>query len=317
MSDSVRKILVTGGSGFLGHHAVPVLRKSYPAAEVMALSSADYDLTEQEEVRKMFSEIRPEVVLALAGYVGGIGANRDFPSDFYYRNLMMNTMTIREARLAGVKKLLAVMGGCSYPASSPSPIREEQMWEGLPAAESVPYSMAKKMALIQAEADRRQHGFDAIVLIPGNIYGEHDNFELAASHVVPAMIRKFHEAGLRGDPSVVLWGTGAPTRDFVYAGDVAALFPWFLDNYSSPEPVNLSTGVSTSIRELALLVRELTGYRGELVWDASKPDGKKFKIFSDARLRSLGLSCPTSLREGLERTVRWFRENYARGTVRL
>lgn len=265
----------------------------------------------------MFAEIRPEVVLALAGYVGGIGANRDFPSDFYYRNLMMNTMTIREARLAGARKLLAVMGGCSYPASAPSPIREERMWEGLPAAESAPYSMAKKMALIQAEADRRQHGFDAIVLVPGNIYGEHDNFELASSHVVPALIRKFYEAGLRGDPTVTLWGTGAPTRDFVYAGDVAALFPWFLDNYSCSEPVNLSTGVSTSIRELALLVRELTGYGGELVWDASQPDGKKFKIFSADRLSSLGLSCPTPLREGLERTVRWFRENYARGTVRL
>jgi len=312
-----RRILVTGGSGFLGRHVIPVLRKHYPDAEVIGVSSRDYDLVEQEQVRRMFSEVKPNWVLALAGYVGGIGANRDYPADFFYRNLVMNTLTIHEAYRAGADKLLAVMGGCSYPVSAASPIREEQMWDGLPAAESTPYSVAKKMALIQSESYRRQYGFNSIVLIPGNVYGEFDNYELANSHVVPAMIRKFYEAAHRGDPSVTLWGTGAPTRDFVYARDVAELFPWFLEHYDSSEPVNLSTGVSTSIRELAELVRELGGYRGDLIWDREKPDGKKFKIFSDERLRSLGLSCPTSLREGLERTIRWFEENYDKGSIRL
>ncbi|HOO77937.1 MAG TPA: NAD-dependent epimerase/dehydratase family protein [bacterium] len=316
-ADSSAPILVTGASGFLGRHIVPVLRERYGADRVVGVSSSDYDLTEQDQVRAMYRDIAPGRVVALAGYVGGIGANRDYPADFFYRNIVMNTLTIHEGWRAGAEKLLAVMGGCSYSATAPSPLREEQIWDGFPAAESAPYSMAKKMGLLQAAAYRAQYGFNAVVLVPGNVYGEYDNFELANSHVVPAMIRKFHEAALRREPRVVLWGSGSPTRDFVYAADVAGLFPWFLDRYDSSEPVNLSTGVSTSIRELAVLTAELTGYRGEIVWDTSQPDGKKYKIFAADRLHGLGLSCPTPLREGLEKTVRWFAEHYGRGDVRL
>ncbi len=315
--ESKQTILVTGATGFLGRHIVPVLSRRYPQAELVPLSSKDYDLTEQEQVRRMFAEHRPDWVVALAGYVGGIGANLAYPADFFYRNLVIQTLTIHEAWKAGAKKLLTVMGGCSYPATASSPISEDQMWEGLPAFESTPYSVAKKMALIQSEAYRRQYGFNSIVLIPGNVYGEWDNFEVENSHVVPATIRKFFEAARDGSPEVEMWGSGKPTRDFVYAGDIAELFPYFLEKYDTSETINLSTSRSTSIRELAETVKELTGYRGRIAWNTSKPDGKIFKIFDNRRLKELGLDCPTPLRKGLERTVRWFAENYDRGTVRL
>jgi GDP-L-fucose synthase len=310
-------ILVTGASGFLGRHIVPVLEKRYPDTEVIALSSKDYDLTEQTQVRKMFEDHHPDRVIALAGYVGGIGANVAYPAEFFYLNLMIQTMTIHEAWKAGVEKLLTVMGGCSYPATASSPINEEQMWGGLPAYESTPYSVAKKMAIIQSEAYRRQYGFNSIVLIPGNVYGEYDNYEEGNSHVVPAMIRRLYEARLKGLFEVVMWGSGKPTRDLVYASDVAELFPYFLDEYDSSAPINISTSRSTSIKELAELTGELTGYSGKITWDRSKPDGKIFKIFDNRKMKDLGLDCPTSLREGLRRTIDWFGDNYLKGTIRL
>ncbi len=310
-------ILVTGASGFLGRHLLPVLEERYPASRIVALSSEEYDLTEQAGVRQMFRDHQPAWVIALAGYVGGIGANLAYPADFFYRNIMIQTMTVHEAWRAGAEKVVAAIGGCSYPASAPSPISEEEMWGGLPAFESTPYSVAKKMVLIQSQAYRRQYDFNSIVLIPGNVYGEYDNFETENSHVIPATVRKFYEALLEDRPEVVMWGSGKPTRDFVYAGDVAALFPYFLEEYDTSEPINLSTARSTSIKELAELVKELTGYRGRIVWDRSKPDGKVLKIFANRKMKDLGLDCPTSLRDGLARTINWFRENYAEGTVRL
>ncbi|MDP8215687.1 MAG: GDP-L-fucose synthase [Candidatus Euphemobacter frigidus] len=310
-------ILITGASGFLGRHIVPVLEKKYGDAEIIPLSSKDYDLTEQDQVRRMYRDHKPDRVIALAGYVGGIGANLAYPADFFYRNLMIQTMTVHEGKLAGVKKMVTAIGGCSYPSSAASPISEEQMWDGLPAFESTPYSVAKKMVIIQSEAYRRQYGFNSIVLIPGNVYGEYDNYELDNGHVIPATIRKFYEAKQENKAEVVMWGSGKPTRDFVYAADVAELLPYFLEDYDNSEPINLSTARSTSIRQLAELVKELTGYPGKIAWDRSKPDGKVLKIFANQKMRSLGLDCPTSLRDGLKRTIDWFVSNYSSGMVRL
>lgn len=309
-------ILITGATGFLGHHIEPVIRSNY-RNNIITVGSSDYDLTHESNVEKIYKDINPSIVIHLAAHVGGIGANQAYPADFFYRNIMINSMTIHYACLCGVKKLLTFIGGCSYPALAENPISENQMWSGYPQMESAPYSVAKKMALVQSEAYRRQYGFNSIVLIPGNVYGECDNFSLQDAHVIPAMIRKFYEAKLKQNDSVILWGSGKPVRDFVYAADVAKVIPYFVENYNTSEPINISTGLGVSIKELAQIIKELIGYKGQIIWDTSKPDGQMNKIFSADKLKSLGLSCPTSLKEGLTRTINWFTDNYSIGKVRL
>jgi GDP-L-fucose synthase len=303
-------ILVTGATGFLGRHLMPNLRQRYGAASVTGVSSRDYDLMEPAEVRRMFAERRPEVVVHLAAYSGGIGANSARPADFFHRNTVLTALVFHEAAMRGVKKLVYPMGGCSYPAKARSPIDESQMWEGYPQIESAGYSIAKKMGLVASTTYRQQYGLNSVVVIPGNMYGEFDNFRTSESHVIPAMLRRYFEARRRDDAQVVMWGTGKPQRDFVYAGDVAQLFPWFIDNYHSSKPVNISSGTTTSIRELAETIKGVVGFAGEIVWDSSKPDGQPVKIFDVTRLRSLGLSCPTPLAEGLKRAVAWLERNY-------
>ena len=305
------RIVVTGARGFLGRHLVPVLRRSYP--EVVEVSRADYDLSRQDEVEKFFAEKRPEVLIHLAAYVGGIGANRAYPADFFTRNTLLTALMFDAAARHRVRKLIYPMGGCSYPAKAPSPIAESQMWEGYPQPESAPYSIAKKIALVASDSYRKQYGLNSVVMVPGNMYGEYDNFDLSNSHVIPGMIRKFVEAKLAGAPAVTLWGSGAPQRDFVYAGDIAATVPFFIDRYDSSEPVNLSSGTATPIRDLAETVRALTGYKGEIVWDRSKPDGQMVKIFGVARMHELGLTCPTTLEQGLRKTIAWFERQYHEG----
>ena len=305
------RVLLTGASGFLGRHALPVLQAAYGAPNVVAVASRDYDLMDRTAVERMLDDHRPEAIVHLAAYSGGIGANKAYPADFYYRNTILTAHLFDAAAKAGVGKLLYPMGGCSYPARASSPISEDQLWSGYPQDESAGYSTAKMMGTVAAKSYRRQYALDATVIIPGNMYGEFDNFSRLDSHVVPAMIRRYHEAMLEGADQVVMWGTGRPERDFVYAADVAATLPFFLERYDSSEPVNVSCGATTPIRELAATIAALTGYKGEIVWDADKPDGQMVKIFATDRLSALGLRCPTPLADGLARTIAWFQANYA------
>jgi len=305
------KISVTGASGFLGRHTIPVLQSRYGDENVLALSSKDYTLIDRAQVAKMFINTKPDVLVHLAAYSGGIGINRAKPADFYFINIMMQALVFEEAaRYGKLKKLVYPMGGCSYPATAISPIDESQMWQGYPQNESAGYSAAKKMGIVASRSYLTQYGLKTSVIIPGNMYGEYDNFRNAESHVIPAFIRRYHEEILTGADKIVMWGTGAPQRDFVYAGDVAALIPYFIEEYDSVEPVNISTGTCISIKELAETLKQAFHFTGEIVWDRDKPDGQLVKIFDVSRLKGLGLSCPTSLAEGLSKTIPWFQAHY-------
>lgn len=304
------KIIVTGATGFLGRHLMPVLVERYGENNVVGLSRRDYDLIDPIAVRRMFTEQRPDILVHLAAYVGGIGANRAYPADFFYRNIILTSNVFQAASEFKIQKMLFTMGGCSFPATAVSPIDEGQMWNGYPQPDSASYSVAKKMGLVASAAYRQQYGLNSVVLIPGNMYGEFDNFRVDESHVVPAMIRRYYEARRSGTDEVVMWGTGKPERDFVYAGDVASVFPYFIEHYDSSEPINISSGTRTSIRELAETIRDQVGYEGKIVWDATKPDGQMVKIFDVQRMQGLGLSCPTGLSDGLARTIAWLACNY-------
>lgn len=305
-----KRILVTGSEGFVGSNLTPVLKKT--GCELFTPSRHCYDLLEQEQVRQMFADTRPDIVFHLAGLVGGILANKERPAEFCYQNLFMATTMLHEAWRAGVAKYVSLIGGCSYPATAPSPIAETELWNGYPQPESAPYSLAKRMSVIQAQAYREQHGFNAIVLAPGNIYGPYDNFDLESSHVIPALIRKFYHARVLRQEEVVAWGTGKPARDFIYIDDACEAIVLAAASYDGSDIINISSGVQTTIRELVESIAELTGYRGRLAWDASKPDGQMYKGFNVTRMREeLGYNCRTSLHEGLQQTISWFEANYA------
>jgi GDP-L-fucose synthase len=282
----------------------------------MTAKHKDYDLTEQRAVRRMFAECSPEIVLHLAGYVGGILANKERPADFFYRNLMMNTMVLHEAYLSGVQKFVCLIGGCSYPSHAPDPIKEEYLWEGYPQPESAPYSMAKKMLVVQSESYRRQFGFNSIVLVPGNVYGPYDNFNLEDSHVIPALIRKVYEAKRDGAEAVAVWGSGKPIRDFIYASDAVEGVLLAAETYNSSEIVNISSGEETSIRNLVESIVRLMDFKGSLIWDTSKPDGQARKRFDVTRMQNvLGFKPKTSLEKGLKLTIEWFAKNYEKARL--
>jgi GDP-L-fucose synthase len=304
-----KKVLVTGGAGFLGSHVVEKLRLT-DCADIFVVRSRDYDLTKEDQVARLFAEHPAHVVIHLAGYVGGIGANKAFPADFFYQNIMMGVLTMHYAWKTGAEKFVAAGAGCGYPEHAPKPLREDHFWDGFPQAESAPYSLAKRMLHVQSIAYWRQHRFPSIVTIPGNIYGPYDNFDLEQAHVVPALVRKFVEAVDDGRKQVVTWGTGKPTRDFIYGGDAAEGILRAAEVYDRAELVNLSSGTDTSIREVVETLTEITGFPGEIVWDATRPDGQAERRFDVTRARrDLNWNTRTPLPQGLRLTVDWYRAN--------
>lgn len=307
-------VLVTGANGFVGRNLVSLMQSR--GIRPVTPKRTSFDLLEQAQVRRLFSETRPEIVFHLAGLIGGIGANRERPADFNYQNLVMGTTVLHEAWRAGVKKFITLMGGCSYPAKASSPIKETDLFNGYPQVESAPYSLAKAMSSVQAEAYRRQHGFNAVVLVPGNLYGPHDNFDLKNSHVIPALIRKYTEARDAGAAEVSAWGSGRPVRDFVFVKDACEAILLSAETYDSPDLINISSGTPVTIRELTEMIAELVGFTGRVVWDASKPDGQMEKVFDVTRMKQrLGFECRTTLHDGLRQTIEWFKAN--RQTARL
>jgi GDP-L-fucose synthase len=301
-----RRVVVTGGAGFLGRHVCLALEKLGPA-DIVVPRSADYDLRRRDDILRLLDESRPEVIVHLAAVVGGIGANRANPGKFFYDNAIMGIQLMEEARLAGVEKFVGLATVCSYPKFTPVPFKEDDLWGGYPEETNAPYGLAKKMLLVQAQAYRQQYGFNAITLLPVNLYGPRDNFDPASSHVIPALIRKVIEARESNAPFITVWGTGAATREFLYVRDAAQGIALAADQYNGAEPVNLGSGQETSIRELAAMICELCDYRGELRFDAEKPDGQPRRCLDTSRAeQEFGFRAKTSLRDGLIETVAWY-----------
>jgi GDP-L-fucose synthase len=298
------RALVTGGSGFLGSHVVERLEAA--GYDVTVPRSAEYDLTREADAARLFQATEPETVIHLAALAGGIGANRAAPGRFWHANLLMGAHVLEQSRLAGVRKLVLLGTICSYPKLTPVPFREESLWDGYPEETNAPYGIAKKAHLVGAQAYREQYGLHAVYLLPVNLYGPRDNFDLETSHVIPALIRKMLESRDR----VVLWGDGSPTREFLYVDDCAEGIVLATERYDEPDPVNLGSGEEISIRELAELVAELTGFEGELAWDTSKPNGQpRRRLDTSKAAERFGFRARTPLREGLERTIAWYREH--------
>jgi GDP-L-fucose synthase len=302
-------VLVTGGGGFLGSHLVDRLRAD--GLDPFVARRADYDLTEAADATRLFADARPELVIHLAAEVGGIGANQANPGRYWYANLLMGTHVLEQSRLHGVDKLVLLGTICSYPKHAPIPFREDDLWTGYPEETNAPYGVAKKALLVGAHGYREQYGLSSIYLLPVNLYGPRDEFDLERSHVIPALIRKMLHARATGD-EVVLWGDGSPTREFLYVEDCAEAIWLAAQRYDGPEPVNLGTGEEISIRELAELVAEATGYDGEIVWDTTKPNGQPRRKLDTSRAEELfGFRARTRLRDGLVRTVEWYRASAA------
>ena len=309
MSDSAlrnRSFLVTGGAGFLGSHVVHRLRER-GCTRIGVPRSRDFDLTRPKDIDAMFDQMRPEIIIHLAAACGGIGVNREKPGEFFYRNLVMGAQLMETARQRGVRKFVAVGTVCAYPKLAPVPFVEHDLWNGYPEETNAPYGLAKKMLLVQAQAYRRQYGLDAIYLLPTNLYGPADNFDLGTSHVIPALIRKFVEARDAGKHYVTCWGTGEPSREFMYVDDAASGIVLATELYESAEPVNLGTGREIRILELAETIRNLVGFTGDIRWDASKPDGQPRRRLDTSRAEThLGFLAQTGLEEGLRRTICWY-----------
>lgn len=306
------RFLVTGGAGFLGSHLVERLKKE-GAKEVFVPRSKDYDLVEKEDIVRLLKDANPTVVIHLAAVVGGIGKNMKNPGTFFYKNIMMGVQLMEQSRLYGVKKFTAIGTICAYPKFTPTPFKEENLWNGYPEETNAPYGLAKKMMLVQSQAYRQQYGFDSIFLLPVNLYGPGDNFDLEDSHVIPAMIRKFHTAKMNGEKEVVLWGDGSPTREFLYVDDCAEGIALATKKYDGAEPVNLGSGKEILIKDLANLISSKIGYTGRIVWDKTKPNGQPRRCLDTSRAEKyFGFKAKTSFDEGLDKTIKWYSDSVAK-----
>jgi GDP-L-fucose synthase len=308
------RITITGGHGFLGRYVVEAFESR--GDDVMVPSHRDYDLTRESHVERMYDDHDPDVVIHLAAVVGGLGANVANPAKFLYDNLLMGLYLIEHAHRRGIAKFVTIGTICEYPKNTPVPFREESLWDGFPDEATAPYGIAKKAILVQGQVYRRQYGFNGIHLLPVNLYGPRDNFDPATSHVVPALIRKCLDAVDRADQQVVCWGDGSATREFLYVEDCARAIVLATDRYDGIEPVNLGSGREVSMRELITLIAELVGFDGEIVWDTRMPNGQPRRCLDTSRAETFfGFRATTDFREGLGRTIEWYRTNRRRGDL--
>ena len=301
------RFLVTGGAGFLGTHVVEKLRaRGY--SEIFVPRSREYDLTDLQAVKRVLQDSSPAIIIHLAAVVGGIGANRERPGEFFYKNLIMGAQLMEHARLHGVAKFVAIGTICAYPKFLPIPFKEEDLWVGYPEETNAPYGLAKKMLLVQAQAYRDQYGFNAIYLLPVNLYGPGDNFDPASSHVIPALIKKCCDAITAGQREIVVWGSGKATREFLYVEDAAEGIVLATERYEKPDPVNLGAGFEISINDLVHLIAKLTGFTGTITWDTTKPDGQPRRCLDTSRAeQGFGFKATTSFETGLRNTIEWYR----------
>ena len=301
------RIVVTGGDGFLGGYVLEKLHNR-GAHTVLVPRIQDFDLRRLPDIQRMLDEMRPDIIIHLAAVVGGIGANREHPGTFFYENLIMGTQLIEEARLRGVKKFVAIGTICAYPKFTPVPFKEEDLWNGYPEETNAPYGLAKKMLLVQSQAYRQEYGFNSIFLLPVNLYGPRDNFAPASSHVIPALIKKCFDAINNDDHHIVCWGTGTASREFLYAGDAAEGILLATEKYNESEPVNLGAGFEITIKELAEKIVDMTGFKGEIVWDTTKPDGQPRRCLDTTRAyEKFGFRAEMNFDEGLRRTIEWYK----------
>jgi GDP-L-fucose synthase len=313
---AAKRLLVTGGVGFLGRHVVEELEKKR-CREIFVPRSKDYDLVDMEAVKRLYQDSRPDVVIHLAAKVGGIGVTGKKPGEFFYKNLMMGVQMMEQGRVFGLEKFVAIGTVCAYPKYITAPFKEEDLWNGYPEETNASYGLAKKMTLVQGQAYRQQYGFNAIYLVPVNLYGPGDNFDTESSHAIPALIKKCLDAVENNERDVVVWGSGKPTREYLYVADCAEGIILATEKYNKPEPVNLGSGFEISIRALASLIAKLTAFKGEITWDSCMPDGQPRRLFDSSKAKKeFGFRAKTDFEEGLSKTIAWYEEQRSKGLLK-